>query len=922
MYRQHIGTAILAFATLLLELSMIRAFDVILDPVMGYMVITIAMFALGLGGIYVYLFKAARINAAKALPLLTLAYALSTVLVLPILNALPFDLNFSGNILVQLAAWIGMYCTIVVPFFLSGIILSLVFSLHANAIASLYCADLSGAGLACLLLMVLIPIFGPGGMLFFLAGLLCLAAAFFSTLSARRCLLFLPAAVVLIAWPFVHGQYIEFADHANKRNTEAMKSRGLREYVKWDPVSKVEVYAESETFKHFALDGGQQSSWMVRFDGDFATLKREIDEYPLSFYFGVKSLAYFLKRGTPVDALILGAAVGDEPCAALVFGAHEVDAIEMVGAMVRAAKGRYAAFSGNLFNHPQVHYRTGEARTFLRATAKQYDIIQMFSNHSSSSIAQGNGALEAVYLQTVEAYLEYFSHLKPNGILSMNRHFYPRMLTTAALAWHRLGKADFPRHVLVLEYNTPNTLPAVLIKMTPWTATEVQESLDYLNRAPLKWERTPAMPSPLITRQHPYESAFRCGEQSISELSLLFGTYGQKSLPYPITVRFSVDGSEQSAEFQLDGRHVRDNAMVRFPLDAPWQDVWGKQIRVSVRTENDAPEQGFSVWQNPGRRPVTTLRPLSEELFSIAFNPLDLEHNQVPAALLAQPFPKTLAAQADFRLDPVVDNQPFFNMVRKTTRALTVGQSPFLDSGTAQVLNAQLLPVLSKDIVGFFVVGSVSVLFAALFIFLPLHRTKRGEKSWPAMSWFLLYFSCLGAGFIMIELTLIQLCTRLIGHPAYTYAAVLFALLVSAAIGSFISKKMLASHPGRWPWIFVALVLYGAIFLACHQDVFTHLLQYTLPLRWIAATLVIFPLGLFMGMPFPLGIATLGRIYSGGIAWAWGMNGFFTVLGGFLSLVCAFFLGFKMTVMIALGIYCLALIAYAVIAGIDARQQS
>lgn len=67
----------------------------------------------------------------------------------------------------QLAAWIGMYCTIVVPFFLSGIILSLVFSLHANAIASLYCADLSGTGLACLLLMVLIPIFGPGGMLFF-----------------------------------------------------------------------------------------------------------------------------------------------------------------------------------------------------------------------------------------------------------------------------------------------------------------------------------------------------------------------------------------------------------------------------------------------------------------------------------------------------------------------------------------------------------------------------------------------------------------------------------------------------------------------------------------------------------------------------------------------------------------------------------
>ena len=85
----------------------------------------------------------------------------------------------------------------------------------------------------------------------------------------------------------------------------------------------------------------------------------------------------------------------------------------------------------------------GEARTFLRGTNKQYDIIQMFSNHSSSSITQGNGALESVYLQTVEAYEEYFTHLKPDGILSMNRHYYPRMLTTAAQAWHRLGRSDF-----------------------------------------------------------------------------------------------------------------------------------------------------------------------------------------------------------------------------------------------------------------------------------------------------------------------------------------------------------------------------------------------------------------------------------------------------------------------------------------------
>ena len=41
MTRQKIGIGIIAFATLLLELAMIRAFDVILDPSMGYMIVTI-----------------------------------------------------------------------------------------------------------------------------------------------------------------------------------------------------------------------------------------------------------------------------------------------------------------------------------------------------------------------------------------------------------------------------------------------------------------------------------------------------------------------------------------------------------------------------------------------------------------------------------------------------------------------------------------------------------------------------------------------------------------------------------------------------------------------------------------------------------------------------------------------------------------
>jgi hypothetical protein len=72
----------------------------------------------------------------------------------------------------------------------------------------------------------------------------------------------------------------------------------------------------------------------------------------------------------------------------------------------------------------------------------------MNSNHTSSSIAAGSGALSATYLQTTDAYKEYFSHLKEDGILHINHHIYPRMVLTAAKAWQELGLTDFKKHVL------------------------------------------------------------------------------------------------------------------------------------------------------------------------------------------------------------------------------------------------------------------------------------------------------------------------------------------------------------------------------------------------------------------------------------------------------------------------------------------
>ena len=114
-----------------------RTFDVILNPLMGYMVITAAMFALGLGGIYVYLMKANKDKLLKLLPKLALFYALSQLLLLPILNFLPFDMHFSGSTTVQVLSWGAMYLALILPFFTGGIIISIVFTVCSTESHSL-----------------------------------------------------------------------------------------------------------------------------------------------------------------------------------------------------------------------------------------------------------------------------------------------------------------------------------------------------------------------------------------------------------------------------------------------------------------------------------------------------------------------------------------------------------------------------------------------------------------------------------------------------------------------------------------------------------------------------------------------------------------------------------------------------------------
>ena len=136
-------------------------------------------------------------------------------------------------------------------------------------------------------------------------------------------------------------------------------------------------------------------------------------------------------------------------------------------------------------------------------------------------------------------------------------------------------------------------------------------------------------------------------------------------------------------------------------------------------------------------------------------------------------------------------------------------------------------------------------------------------------------------------------------------------MLLGAGIGSITSNRWKITPGFRWfvPFIgiFFAMILLFAVYPIA-QDTF---LAASLATRVTATIFFIFLVSFFLGMPFPLGILSLQHQPKGSVAWAWGMNGLFTVIGGLLGIVSSIQWGFKITLWIAWAIYALAFFIFS-----------
>jgi hypothetical protein len=255
------------------------------------------------------------------------------------------------------------------------------------------------------------------------------------------------------------------------------------------------------------------------------------------------------------------------------------------------------------------------------------------------------------------------------------------------------------------------------------------------------------------------------------------------------------------------------------------------------------------------------------------------------------------------------------------TRALT-NDAPYF---AAYVKTADLPRVLDRlellqDEWGYLLIWAtlgVACLTATVLLAIPLIWGWRAVFSRsPGKALTVLYFACLGAGYIMVEVGLIAHFVMALGNPTISASVLITGMLVFSGLGALTSERALPHMRTVMPVLFVAvgvmLILYG-LYLGQALDAIGALAY---PARLIICFLLIAPPAFLMGFPMPVAMTTLGRLGKDHMfVWAWGVNGCFSVIGAAAAPVIATNFGLAAVIEVAGLAYVLAIPAfYGVIA--------
>jgi len=437
---------LITFSGLVFEIGLTRIYSATIWYHFAFVAISMALLGWGLGGLAVHLLKRVWPPSVDKAAVFTLLYGIAIPYCLWILVKYPFELP-------RLPLY---FVTPLVPFFLGGVALSMIFDLNRNGAGSLYFADLIGASLGAVSVSVLLQLVG-GEVSLLLAAMAPMVAS--ALLTRRLRVIAAGLAAVLLVFAVTNRRTDAF--HVIPGTIKAMRRQmdenpGSRiTQSGWNAYSRIDaVEGISPNFlARLYIDSDAWTSIMP-WDGRIDSVHEMRDSY--------RALPFHFNPGG--ETLIIGPGGGPDVVAALASGSRKVTAVEMNPLMIQFVR-HYGAQAGNLYDRPDVEVIQSEGRNFISRTDRKFDTIFLGFVDSWASVASGGLSLSENYLYTTQAFRAYFDHLKDDGVLVILRwdSDIPRLVANSVAL---LGpEAASERIAALMEKRRTSTDPAQMLFM-------------------------------------------------------------------------------------------------------------------------------------------------------------------------------------------------------------------------------------------------------------------------------------------------------------------------------------------------------------------------------------------------------------------------------------------------------------------------
>ena len=782
--RVYLGTFLIAFATLVFEVTLARLLSVTSWYYLGFFTIATAMLGMTAAAVTIFLKPESFPKEDLDTRISQACFAFALVVPLSVIMLCLTPLAQRQSVMSLFSVLLATLAS-AVPFYFAGIAITLVLTKVDRPIDKLYASDLIGASLGCLFVLGGLEVLDAPSLILLAGAIGALAAICFSRPGSgvgwgrygRVC-----AALVIVGL------------------VNSTTSRGIRPFVvkgevehtgsiiheKWNSYSRVVVMQGAERPPFYwgpspvapmkkkvyryamSIDGAAGTAL-----GRFSSLE-DIDH----LRYDVTTVGYHLRRAG--GACIIGVGGGRDLQSAILFGHEQVVGVDVNPTFIRLLEGPFREFAG-LADRDGVELVADEARSYLSRDTRHYSIIQMSLIDTWAATGAGAFSLSENVLYTVEAWKLFLDRLADDGIFTVSRWYNPanlaetgRLLSLAAASLLESGTPDPERHLALV---TSGRIATLLLSKQP-----------------------------------------------LSE------------------------------------------------------------------------------------RDLTTIEKVCADLqYGIALLPGSPPDNDVLRRIVAANSMQELADAVENELlnySPPTDDDPyFFNMLRL---GHALGLPPELSQRGGGVVDGNLVATFTLAML----VMSLSIVTLATIVIPLLVKTQsQGEsRSIPPVLWSAAaYFSLIGAGFMLVEITLIQRLSVFLTHPIHGLGILLFTIILSAGVGSLLSGRLPLT---RRPWVFVYPLATAAAIVVMRfalPPILAGMMTSPISTRIVASVLLLFPLGILMGLFFPTGMRLVKDTRASETPWYWALNGVSGVLCSTLAVFCSIYVGMSTTLCIAAVCYAAAM---------------